>query len=729
MDARTKLLGRGLLLAAGVGGAAWLLAGEGRAAQNPLGGNVDRWAIEDAEARKKLPRYQTIPAARPEELTPAGDGSDLSSARNWTRSHGGDAGTRYSTLKQITRENVRNLEVAWIYHSKDGTGNIQCNPIVVDGVMYAPTVGHQIVAVDAETGVELWRFRPEGQPAFRGLTYWPGDARNPARLLFNAGNDLWALNAATGKPVENFGEKGRARTGHFRVAPAVYRNVIVFAGYDRDVFGYDLHSGRHLWTFHTIPQSGEVGADTWDGPEVGANCWGGIALDSKRGIAYITTGSPKPNFDGAGHWGDNLFSNCLLAVDALTGRRLWHFQEIRHDIWDLDLPAPPVLVSVNRGGKRVDAVATVTKVGNTLLLDRVTGKPLFPFRMRRAPTSKLPGERTAAYQPDLELPQPFSRQTFGPDEVTNLNAASRDHIGKRVRASNHGWFEPFEPGKPTTYYGVHGGGEWTGAAFDPTSGMLYVSSNELPWIITVIPQTSQVKRDPSRPPTAGEKVYQRECVSCHGAERQGVGVAPPLLALSFRLQDADVARLLKSGRNGTHPTFDLPTAEQKDLMEYLFDRDRPAVPIDRNKRPEYTFLGFQKLLDEQGYPGCKPPWGTLNAINLNTGKIAWKVPLGEYDELTKKGIPKTGTENFGGALATAGGLVFCGGTRDLKIRAFDASNGKELWEQRLPFGGYAPPATYEVNGRQYVVIPATGGGKLGGTMGDAYVAFALPRGR
>jgi quinoprotein glucose dehydrogenase len=482
-----------------------------------------------------------------------------------------------------------------------------------------------------------------------------------------------------------------------------------------------------LWTFHTIPQPGEFGHDTWDRPNQGANCWGGMALDEQRGIAYITTGSPKPNFIGTPHRGDNLFANCVLALDALTGKRLWHFQEIRHDIWDLDLPAPPNLVTVTRDGRRVDAVAAVSKIGNTLLLDRVTGKPLFPFRLRRAPTSKLPGEQTAPYQPDVELPQPFARQLFSTNDVTDISPEARAAILNKVKFANTGWFEPFEENKPTIFYGLHGGAEWTGAAVDAASGWLYVTANELPWQITV---TRAGGLRPKNTGTPGEVIYKAACAQCHGELKEGVGVAPPLLAIEKRMKDADVLALMKTGRNLMPVAPELTPQQQKDLMDFVFDRDLPADVLAkrdvRGERPEYVFAGYPKLLDPEGYPGVKPPWGTLNAIDLNTGKLVWKVPLGEYPELTARGIAKTGTENFGGAMVTAGGLVFAGGTRDECLRAFDAKTGKELWKHKLPFGGVAPPATYEVNGRQFVVIAATGGGKLGLPTGDAYVAFALP---
>lgn len=697
----------------------------------------DYWSVEDPKSREQLPLYQTIPAAKIEELTPANGWPAAEDYANWYRSHANDASTRYSPLNQINKANVKSLKVAWTYRSGDGTGNVQCNPVIVDGVMYAPTVGNHVVAVNAETGVELWRFKPTGRPAHRGLTYHRGDASIPPRLLFASGDGLYALDPKTGKPLDAFGDHGRLKITDCVAAPAVYKSALIFPGWNRDVFAVDLVTGRPLWNFHTVPQPGEAFSETWDKPQQGANCWGGMALDASRGIVYVTLGSPKPNFIGVGHHGDNLFANCVLALDATTGRRLWHFQELRHDIWDLDIPAPPMLVTVNHEGKRVDAVAAVTKIGNTLLLDRVTGKPLFPFRLKRAPVSKLPGERTAAYQPDVELPQPFARQQFSADDVTDLSEEARQSVIDKLDevAATFGWFQPFEEGKPLAMYGFHGGAEWTGGCFDPGTGLLYVSSNEIAWLPSVHRYERPAVDETKLPPTPGRTVYEKSCMPCHGPNREGLAVNPSLLGLSQRLKDADVLALLDTGRGVMPPAPQLTLDDRKILLDYLFDRDRPsAKPTARPERPNYRDGGYPKLLDKDNYPGNKPPWGLLNAIDLNTGRIAWRIPLGEHEELTKRGIPKTGTENFGGPLVTAGGLVFCAGTRDLKIRAFDKATGQELWSAKLPHGGFAPPATYQVNGKQYVVIPATGGGKLSvkphpgpvQPMGDAYVAFTLP---
>ncbi len=682
------------------------------------------WDAEDPEARAELPEFKVLPAGKPEDFTLATDTEIPGSANDWMRSHGDHGSTRFSQLAQIHTQNVGNLKPVWTYHSKDGTANIQCNPVIVNGVIYAPTAGGYLVAIDGRTGVEKWRFKPDGRPAHRGLTYWKNPAGGGDRLLFSAGDFFHALDPLTGQAVAGFGKNGKIRSGASVVAPVVYQNIIAFAGFDRNVYGFDLKSGSKLWTFHTVPQRGQEGAETWSKPGNGANCWGGMSLDQERGIAYVTTGSPKPNFVGIHHRGDNLYANCLIAIDMKTGKRLWHFQEIRHDIWDLDIPAPPNLVTVTRDGRRIAAVAAVTKIGNTLLLDRVSGELLHPFRLRRAPVSKLPGERTSPYQPDVELPEPFTKRDFSLDDVTDRTPAATAFVRQQLARANMGWFEPFEEARPTALFGIHGGAEWTGAAVDPQAGRLYVNANHVPWIITVY-RSDELPLKPGEPLTRGAEIYNMYCMACHGPNKEGLGVSPPLAGLRHRMNEQEIIGILATGRNLMPPAPPMPDADRRALLDFLLVRDRPITPEVENAPPRFNYNGYPRLNDQDGYPGSKPPWGTLNCIDLESGRIIWRVPLGEHPELAKQGITGTGTENFGGAMVTAGGLVFCAGTKDEMIRAFDAATGKELWKAKLPWGGYAPPATYQIDGRQYVVIAATGGGKLGGPMGDAYVAFAL----
>ncbi len=695
----------------------------------------DYWAVEDAAERERLPLYQTIPAAKPEELTPANGYPKRETFLTWHRSHGDNGGMRYSALDQINRQTVTNLQVSWIYHSRDGSNNIQCNPIVVDGVMFAPTPGKQVVAVNAETGAEIWRFKPTGRPAFRGLIYWPGQAGSGERVLFCAGKSLYAVDPQNGQPVAGFGQEGKTLLpgvaqgdfGAATAAPAIFERTIVVPGFEKDVWGFDVISGVLRWTFHTVPHEGEFGFDTWDRPEAyAANCWGGMAMDESRGIAYVATGSPKPNFIGVGHRGDNLFANCLIALDARTGQRLWHFQEIRHDIWDLDIPAPPNLATITCDGKRVDVVAVVTKIGNTLLLDRVSGKPIFPFRLRRAPTSTLRGELTSPYQPDPELPEKFSKQEFTAADLTERTEEAAEFAQSRFKSAEIGFFHPFSEGRPNLYCGIDGGAEWTGACVDAETGRLYVSANHMCWMPAVF-RNDDPPDDPTAPKTRGQLLYEVSCAPCHATNRLGLGMAPPLRGLRHRLTDEALANQIRQGKNAMPANPDLSEGDLQALLDFLMlrDRPRPSAPT-KTERPRYSSTGYPKFYDYEGYPATKPLWGTLNCIDLNTGKLLWKVALGEYAELTARGMKPTGTENYGGAIVTAGGLVFCSGTRDHKIRAFDKETGAELWSAKLPWVGNAPPASYAVKGRQYIVIAATGGNKLGTPYGDAYVAFALP---
>jgi len=706
--------------------------------------NQKYWMVEDAKEREKLPLYLTIPAAKSEELTPANGYPKRQTFLTWYRSHGDNSGARYSALDQINRQNVTNLQLAWIYHSKDGSNAIECNPIIVRDVMIVPTPGKFVVGVNAENGKELWRFKPEGgRPAFRGLIYWPGTIFASERVMFCSGQYLYALNPKNGQLITEFGHDGRAllpgithdkyyiaqEYGAATAAPAIFKQIIVVPGFEKDVWGFDVVSGKQRWTFHTVPHPGEFGYDTWDRTEsYAANDWTGMAMDEVRGIAYISTAGAKPNFIGVWHRGDNLFGNCLIALDARTGKRLWHFQEIPHDIWDRDISAPPNLATITRDGKRVDVVAATTKNGDTLLLDRVTGKPIFPFRMRRAPTSDLPGEVTAPYQPDPELPEPFEKMEFTAADLTDRTPEAAEFAASRFKSATTGFFRPASLGHPNLYFGVDGGAEWSGACIDPETGRLYITANHVGWLISVF-RDDDPPDDPSASKTHGRMVFEAACMQCHGSDRLGIGVAPPLRGLRFRLSDNDVIKQVLTGENGMPAFPNMSETDLKALLDYLMLRDRP-LPLEstNSARPQYSFTGYPRFLDNEGYPANKPPWGTLNCVDLNNGKLLWKVPLGEYPELAAKGVAKTGTENYGGAIVTAGGLLFCSGTRDSKIRAFDKETGAELWSGKLPWVGIAPPATYEVKGRQFVVITSTGN-KLGkqSEYGDACVAFALPK--
>lgn len=611
--------------------------------------------------------------------------SQLAAQTDWPTVGNDQGRLRHSPLAEINCENVKDLTVAWTYHTGDADATlrtvIECTPVVVGGVMYLTTAAEKVVALDAATGRELWKFDTKVTPLARryakgghwaeginrGVAYWPGIRKGDSARIIVGTTDgrLVSLDARTGKPDAKFGEGGELdlRAGMERdlsriaygvtSAPAVFEDLIIvpFALGDGpspagpgDIRAFDVRTGRERWRFHTVPHPGEYGYESWrraGSPDYwkvagGVNPWGGLSVDVKRGWVFAATGSAAFDFYGGDRLGDNLFANCVLALDARTGRRIWHYQIVHHDLFDYDLPYPPILVTVKHAGRRREAVTQITKQGYVFVLDRVTGRPLFEVVERPAPASDVPGEQSAKTQPVPVKPPPFAQQGFTEADITNISPAAHDAVRAEFRKARAGaLFTPLGLEPTVLMPGTLGGALWGGASFDPQSGLLYVNASNLANLMTLTPA----------PDGAGYR---------------------------------------------------------------------------------YRHKGYLRFRDPQGYPAGKPPWGTLTALDLNTGELAWQVPLGEYAELTVRGLPPTGTENMGGSIVTAGGLVFIAATKDEKIRAFDKATGKVLWEAKLPAAGYTAPCTYSAGGRQFVVIAAGGGGKMGTPSGDAFVAFALP---
>jgi quinoprotein glucose dehydrogenase len=710
-----------------------------------------------SDLRTRISQLFTVSAATLALLflaTLVGAQEDQSAHRDWPAYGGDPAGTRYSPLTQINRSNVGQLKVAWQFDRGGGlpSGRFQAQPIVIDGVLYSVTPDSSLVALDGATGKLKWSWKSGERTSVRGITYWTDGKEQ--RLFAAFGRYIYAVDPVSGKPFPDFGRGGRIdlhydldrdpeqQSVSLTTPGVIYKDLYIVGGRTSeglpasygDIRAYDVRTGKLRWTFHTVPRPGEFGYETW--PKKAwtytgaANNWAGMAVDAKRGIVFVPTGSAAADFYGANRVGDDLFANTLLALDAETGKRIWHFQGVKHDIWDRDFPSPPTLVTVKRDGNSVDAVAQTTKHGFVFLFDRANGAPLFPIEYRRVPPSTVEGEVAATMQPFSLKPAPYARQLLTADMLTTRTPQAHQWALEQFKTfRSEGQFVPFMVGKATVLFpGFDGGAEWGGSALDPSTGVLYVNANDIAW-------TSSMRR---RTPAAslGRQTYLNQCAACHGENMSGRSGFPSLVGIATRRTRTQIAGTIRNG-SGRMPGFSsLPPETLAQLIEYITSgkakeamRGTP-LPTDL----KYDFTGYHRWYDPDGYPAVAPPWGTLNAIDLNSGEYVWKIPLGEYPELAAQGLKDTGTENYGGPIVTAGGLVFIGATNfDKKFRAFDKDTGKLLWETVMVNSGNATPITYEVNGKQFVVIAAFGGyggdrvgTGTGGPSGGAFVAFALP---
>jgi quinoprotein glucose dehydrogenase len=685
--------------------------------------------------------------------------------RTWSEYLGGPHRTHYSALNQINRSNVGQLAVAWEY-ALDDTGNIETSPVIIGDTLYGKGANGLPFAVNAATGKEYWKI--EGKEYnfasnSRGVNYWASG--EDKRIIYTHGPWLYAIDATTGKSVVSFGDSGRVSLKEglnkasenkmvISTSPgAIYKDIIIMPLRVSESEGaakgfiqaFNIKTGNLVWVYRTIPNPGEDGYDSWpknayENPEIGgANSWAGMAIDRERGIVYVPTGSAAFDFYGGNRIGKNLFASSLLALDVQSGKRIWSFQFVHHDIFDRDPPAPPTLLTVTRDGKKVDAVAEITKQGYVFLFNRVTGEPLFPVKETPVPQSHVPGEQTWPTQPLPTKPAPFGRVKLTKEDI-NTHAENYDELLKVFHNSrSEGPFTPAGMKQATLIFpGLDGGGEWGGAAVDP-DGILYVNSSAVPWVLKLLPKFSERELEKL---TVGHQLFLTTCSRCHGANLQGnKGAGIPALFDIKQHQSKDyVAQVISNGR-GMMPAFGsvLTKEESKSIVDYIFGEEKEAKDksgsdksekkqFERNKLGVPYKIYISRFMTAGGYPAINPPWGTLSAINMNTGEYVWRDTLGRHPELKEKyGTSKTGALNFGGPIVTAGNLLFIASTPDSLFKAYDKGTGELLWVTKLPAPGFATPATYEVDGKQYIVIACGGSSQLGIKARIIYVAFSLPK--
>ncbi|HET7216640.1 MAG TPA: PQQ-binding-like beta-propeller repeat protein [Vicinamibacterales bacterium] len=715
--------------------------------------------------------------------------------KTWTDYGGGPDNARYLTLSQITRRNVKDLEIAWTYPTRDDFSYV-FNPLIVGNVIYVLGRNSALVALNATTGEEIWVHENLQGIAPRGINYWESKDRKDRRLLYQRNHYLEAIDAVTGKPILSFGDQGAVnlRAG-FGKDPAtvgrvqsstpgkIFENLILlgsatgenYMATPGDLRAYDVVTGAEVWRFHTIPHPGEFGYETWPKDAYkyvgGTNTWGEITVDPKRGIAYFPTGSPTYDYYGADRKGANLFGTSLLALDARTGRRLWHFQMVHHDLWDFDNCAAPQLTTIRRNGKTIDVVAQAGKTGFLYVFDRVTGQPIWPIEERPVPASDIPGEQAWPTQPFPTAPPPFAAQRLTADDVNPhvLTPAERDEWKRKIaNARNDGLFTPPALIDTIAIPGANGGANWGNTAAHPYNGTVYVQSINVPSIYRLSLEQPGRGGGGGRGASAavvaqGQGLYTQRCQSCHGPDLRGTGTLPSLVGVTARLSPDALREVISGGRQAMPPFRDLSNGDMEALIAFLgnapaagrgagaagppksfggpvvasggapgakpagrgsFGMIGPDYPAGLDVPPVryYTGYGLSNTI-------VKPPYSTLTAYDLNSGTIRWQVPAGDEPKALAQGVQDTGVmSQRSGMITTSTGLLFHAGG-DAKVRAHDVETGKVLWTGDLPGGSRGVPAMFEVGGRQFLVVNATQGpvAATGAAGPRGYVAFALKK--